>query len=332
MRTLKKQRSTLKLPPEIILLIIHYLPTESVLSFTLTCRLFYISFFPKSLILSPLSKSISLTMLERDIPYLLYCPECITLHSWQRFSRPGGLLAIHSKRPCSKTAFRPPFICGKITYQHIRLVMNHHLYGDSHGLPVHTLSESRHWQCGATGVDFQYSRQARIINNNLFLITNQTMHHPTNDTIQFEKYLRVDGGRICYHRNIWDTPRYYSSISQLTGSSKLHDKHPPLISLPKFLMDAQCGRILSCPVCLTDAQVSIKWSNKFKRWSVEMVAWRQFGDCRSPFDLQWESMTIPGSEGPTEELRAQEHPPGIVRYRWSKGDTKLSDMNSYFVG
>lgn len=332
MRTLKKQRSTLELPPEIILLIINYLPTESILSFSLTCRLFYIRYFPNSRILSPASKNIFLAMLERDIPYLVYCPECTVLHSWQQCFRSGGLLAIDSKRPCSRNAYFPPFTYGNIRYHHVRLVMNRHLYGDSHGLPIQTLDENRDWHSGATGAYCQYTWQARIIDNNLFLITNQTTYHPTNDIIQFEKHLRARGGLICNHRSIWDTPRYDSSISQSTGSPKLHNKHLPLVSLPQFLMDVQCNRILSCPVCLTDAQVTIDWSNKFKRWSVQMVTWKQFGGCRSPFDLQWRSTTIPRLEDHVGEFRAQGHPPGIVRYRWNEGDRKLLDMNSYFVG
>ncbi|GKT92678.1 hypothetical protein Ct61P_10528 [Colletotrichum tofieldiae] len=147
---------------------------------------------------------------------------------------------------------------------------------------------------------------------------------------KLEEWLNDRGGRICKHRIAWDLPRPTSQWN-MALDARPENGWPPSISLPTFLAGVQRDAILSCPLCPTDAEIEIKWCGARKQWSVEVKTWRQFGTCRSPSDPRWESMTWTYLPGPPWKRRAEEHPPGAIRYRWSKADKKPVAMVGCFL-
>ncbi|KAK2008715.1 hypothetical protein LZ32DRAFT_448236 [Colletotrichum eremochloae] len=312
------------MPPEIMLLVIGYLSPEAVLSLALTCRLFYVSYFPESPIIDARSKDSLLALLERDVPCLVYCPECAILHPWRR--RPGGamLWAVRSGLRCKPRTFNPPSFRGWMPYHHARLVMNRHLYGKAHGFSVELLNtDIKPWLGGR--VACRSTWRVRIVDDELFLFIHETVNHPEGDMGKLEKWLEDGGGRICKHRFAWDLPRRTSQSNMaLNAGPELHDGWPTSIPLPAFLADMQRNAILSCPLCPTDAEIKIKWHGGRKQWAVEMKTWRLFGKCRSPFDPIWESLTVTQRDlsGPPWNRRAEEYPPGEIRYKWGKADKK----------
>ncbi|KAK1987224.1 hypothetical protein LZ30DRAFT_703161 [Colletotrichum cereale] len=264
------QTSTLRLPPEIMLLIIGHLPPEAVLSLALTCRSFYVSYFPESPILDARAKDALLTLLERDVPHLLYCAECTILHPWRRYTGYAPFSGVRSGLFCKHKGFRSPSFRRAMTYHHARLIMNRHLYGKAYGLPVGILDGDK-GPCFGGVVDCRSTWRSRIIDNELFLFIRETVNHPEGDMFKLEQWLNDRGGRICKHRIAWDLPQTTSQPNMaLDSGPELHNGWPPSISLPTFLAGMQRNAILSCPLCLTDAEIQIKWCGARKQWSVEM--------------------------------------------------------------
>ncbi|KAK2052880.1 hypothetical protein LY76DRAFT_305349 [Colletotrichum caudatum] len=320
------QRSTLRLPPEIMLMVISYLSPEAVLSLALTCRSLYCSYFPESPILNTHSKDALLTLLERDVPKLLYCPECAILHPWRRIRRCVVLSGVRTGLSCRYNGFHSPSRLGEMTYHHARLIMNRHLYGNAHGFPVGILNEGkRQFYGGDVCADHMYTWRARIIDNELFLHIHETVYHPEGDMFKLERWLYyAEEGRICKHRMAWDPPRSNSRLNVgLDAELELNDGHCNSVPLPAFLADMQRNTTLSCPLCPTDAEITTNWHGGRKKWSVEMKTWRQFGTCRSPSDPMWESLTFTVHTAPPWNRQEEGYPPGAIRYKWNKADKGL---------
>ncbi|WDK20084.1 hypothetical protein CGRA01v4_11371 [Colletotrichum graminicola] len=321
------QRSTLRLPPEIMLMVIDYLSPEAVLSLALTCRSLHCSYFPESPIINARSKDALLTLLERDVPKLLYCHECAILHPWWRIRRCLVLSGVRSGLSCKLIGFHPPSRHGEMTYHHARLIMNRHLYGNAHGFPVGILDkDGSRFYGGSVTVDCRYTWRARIIDNELFLHIHETVYHPEGDMLKLEQWLYDnERGRIYKHRVAWDLS---SSTSQsnvdLDAELELHDGRCNSITLPAFIADMQRNTTLSCPLCPTDAEITTKWHGERKRWVVEMKTWRQFGTCRSPSDPMWESLAFTVHTATPWNRQQEGHPPGAIRYKWNKADKGLA--------
>ncbi|KAL0942715.1 uncharacterized protein CTRU02_200601 [Colletotrichum truncatum] len=156
-----------------------------------------------------------------------------------------------------------------------------------------------------------------------------TVYHLTGDMNDIDRFFRLNGGEICYHRNVWGKPRSDFNDSLSISFCRSEAKYRKTLPPKKFLADLELGTILSCPVCLTDAQIKVNWCYKRKQWSVTVITWKQLGKCRSPDDPQWKSMACWRTTG--GDHRAQEHPPGAVRHRWSKGDDEVLGMEGYFI-
>ncbi|KAF9879294.1 hypothetical protein CkaCkLH20_03527 [Colletotrichum karsti] len=337
------------LPPELVLVVLSFLPTEAVFSFALTCRFFYASFFPNSRTLDLDSKTALLTLLERDIPNLLVCHGCTILLHWkqQDFNPDPDSTSIGHQ--CSHvvpaTFFAPLGYINRLEYAKARLVMNRHLYGSSHGLPVEMLNWDGHgklfldgdhfkaataaWRARITGdsrhvifakIDYTQTWRARIVDDELYLAIFQTAYHPSSQIENIETCLRHRFGRICRHVTIWnmrDPPPNWITITRDTAEP------------PHFAAYIHHNTILSCPICFTDAQVNTTWCSIRGQWSVQMTTWRQFGKCRSPSDPKWNSFVSGFRDSWVPRERG--HPPGAIRHRWSRGDEVLLGMEGVFL-
>ncbi|KDN70043.1 hypothetical protein CSUB01_09630 [Colletotrichum sublineola] len=228
-----------------MLLVIGYLSPEAVLSLALTCRLFYVSYFPESPIIDARSEDSLLALLERDVPCLVYCPECAILHPWRR---PGDamLWAVRSGLRCKPRALNPPSFRGWMPYHHARLVMNRHLYGKAHGFSVELLNtDINPWLGGR--VACRSTWRVRIVDDELFLFIYETVNHPEGDMGKLEKWLEDGGGRICKHRFAWDLPRRTSQSNMaLNAGPELQERMAhfyPAARIP-CRYAAQCDLVL----------------------------------------------------------------------------------------
>jgi hypothetical protein len=55
------------------------------------------------------------------------------------------------------------------------------------------------------------------------------------------------------------------------------------------------GAVSMCTTCRTDYEISITWMDS-RGWVISIMIFRQFGDCRSPFDLAWMLMADEGGQ------------------------------------
>ncbi|RSL76196.1 hypothetical protein CEP51_010193 [Fusarium floridanum] len=339
------QIHSLMLPNEVIDVIFGSLDGPTQICFALTCRTLYKSYFPQT---DPYYwrrrdwywRKGLLCRLEKDIPEYYCCLQCAKLHRWDvpwnkvwSISKPWrGYLDFHPTRDLELDYFEFPV--GEdhyLTYQAVRVIMNRHLYGPRHGIPLEAIELDTHKLCQETGTTVDMVVRPRIIDDELFLSVHYKMLHPQNDTQNLEKFISQARLRVCRHLQIG---------AHWTRLGCWH-RHPPLflpIRIPELekgcwpLKDCgnEFGSVRSCQVCMTDYQVKVSRQHEGqeeKGWSIEIMVWHQLGNGRDPYDEdRWFNLAHTGYYGPPHHSM-----PGIVRHRWSKGDETLLSCEGEFV-
>lgn len=171
----KHKACTLRLPAELIDIILHHLSLECVLCFALTCRALFVRYFPRPAPLSDTAKTTFLQYLERDHPRLYFCHDCIRLHTWRLTHTEYGMRV--DSGPCLENPALPHHMSSHVAE-----------YGDEpHVLPgTHSHEPTPLWlgprpirkRRGGdklnTGRDFRNQHyalmeRAKIINDSLYL-------------------------------------------------------------------------------------------------------------------------------------------------------------------
>ena len=302
------------LPPEIILMVAAYLTNPSVISLALTCRTLHSLCFPRSPCLNTAEKEQLLLLMEKDIASLYFCHYCTKLHRWHTCSCRYTSTCIMEDLPCKPHLLHNfsdfPLTC-YIPYPHARLVMNRHFYGPTHGLALHKL-ENRVWRnCPVSRVTNSETLYARIVDDKLLVLSVKTMHHSRGDSKALRSYVDFWGHRTCNHMEL---------AKGLPGG--------PLVQLPELNIDkttsghfTPCEQSFgSCAICPTDYCIDISWRGKRKGYFIRVSVYRQLGECRSPFDWNWHTMTTLATVEEPRKAYPLEYRPGIVRDRWNKAD------------
>lgn len=310
------------LPMDVLLKITEYLPHASVFSLALTCHTMnYLILcrypfcrFPG---ISAGNREDFLLLLEKDIGHLYYCEECVRLHPWRSRRRFNGKLDME-RRPCYNEAkFSQPLQPEEgLPYPIARAVMNRHLYGDSHGPSTSALSSARGYSL-PHGVSFNLKSQARIIENELFLLTTAQIWHSRKDGKEMRLVMDDTKLKICAHLSLGKDP------SGSTHRIPELDVHPANISGFDKCTNARG----SCPVCQTDYTVNVDQDKK-KGWLVQLRIYQQLGQCRSPKDWAWTHWETEDEFG---LQRSDYTSPGMVRSLWSKGDEEEVAPEGEFV-
>ena len=169
----------LNLPLEIVLMIATHLDGCSLLTLTLTCKSFHGLWETRNLPLRLTEIEQLLALLERDHPFLYCCHYCMKLHRWHgRWNR--SIASWHRESlPCKRDPDNhlPLPTHHYIPYYHARLVMNRHLYGYKHGLPLRVLNEPVGTRRSREGVESSISHHARIVKDQLLIMTVMSMVH-----------------------------------------------------------------------------------------------------------------------------------------------------------
>lgn len=224
-------------PPELILEVKSYLSIVAQICLDLSCRTFYYKYFRQDVacrLRTPSGKRILkfLCRLEKDNPDLYLCEGCFMLHyranlstttaSWQQ---------TESQKQCQHKLASVLTFSNRlyIPYHIPRLVMNRHLRGEAHGLPLSALEFSSE-ASGNHGAIYSQDVSARIVQDQLLLQTNTiVLNGPcqgfwVNPPIQ-----------ICQHRT--------TSTDRLT----------PLDA--DGIDDDQRNSAISCRSCMTDYNI-----------------------------------------------------------------------------
>lgn len=302
------------LPPELIYMISAHLDDLSAVSLALTCRTLCVLCFPKDLHLHNKEKAELLLWLERKVANVYFCEHCTKLHCWnKRWAKPfeqwwGTSL------PCEQRSdhrlLNVSGVCW-ISYHYARLVMNRHFYGLDHGLPLHKIESSCRDGFREYKNSGRESLKARIIDDRLLLLTTWTM--TGRDARLLRAYIDSLGIRLCRHMAIHANNHIPKQLPELDIQR----------AIPGYF--APCSASLgSCPVCLTDYDIDIHWNQKKKRFFILTYCYRDLGQCRSPSDWSWRSMTSLRAQGITRKELSQDYwldyGLGVVRDRWTKAD------------
>ncbi|KAF2877033.1 hypothetical protein BDV95DRAFT_589675 [Massariosphaeria phaeospora] len=229
------------LPAELILMIATHLPDASVISLALTCRTLHSLCFPRHPHLNPSEKQELLLMLERDMLHVVFCHSCVALHRWDpRSGFPGRTRHL----ACKQFGVVHHLCTCYIPYHRARLVMNRHFYRSPHGMPLRRVEQryrSRQPQEGITQSD---STHARIIDDNLLVLSVKTMCQSGGDAKALRHY--VDSGiyDVCRHLSLAKgnpdyaptqipelakdatTPNYFAPMASLDSIHERRTAHP----------------------------------------------------------------------------------------------------------
>jgi len=324
-RRLRSGLGAFVLPPEIILMVATYLTNPSVISLALTCRTLHTLCFPRSSHLNRAEKEELLVLPEKDMARQYFCHNCTKLYRWHTPWDSFLSTRIEVELPCEKPFERNylllPYAC-YIPYHHARLVMNRHFYGRTHGLPLHKLEDRVRMHSPSTRVTDSESLHARIVDDKLLVLSIKTMSHPRGDSKILRGCIDSLGNPVCKH---------------LTLEGGAPDDVP--VQLPELAKDkttpgrfAPCNQSFgSCPFCLTDYCIDISWNGRKQGYIIRASVYRQLGDCRSPFDWSWRSMTTRETLEEPRTAYPLEYRPGIVRDKWNKADGIDSRTQSKWV-
>lgn len=339
LRSLLEPRSSLRslgafaLPTEVILIITSQLDTLSSTALALTCRTLYSICFGKNELLSKCQEKQLLLWLEQESPPCYFCHRCLKLHRWhKRWSRyilPCG----DFNTPCAPSPY--PLIASIyltaprcLQYSYARLIMKRHLYGPEHGPALRTLERRRYRVCRWDELVQICKQDARIIDNQLLIRATMTLSHPRGDVTALRKCIDTAGGDrrgLCSH--IWlRRALYQGNPAQLPELVKNDNDHQ---SSEEFSLCSQA--MGSCVFCLTDYSVSVEWQGKRKGYLIVITTHRQIGDCQSPHDWAWQTMTDTFTEGYSRRAHPAGYRQGYVRDRWNKVDGVVEETRGKWV-
>jgi hypothetical protein len=307
-------RCGIALPPEIVLTIAAYLTKPALASLSLTCRTLHGLCFPASLDLSPTEKEELLLLLEKDIPNLYFCARCVLLHRWRTYWNAsywstGQLQCLRRDDFVDQHGYMIP-------YPYARVVMNRHLYGSTHGLPIQILEGRTEKKQFFSEAKYYVTRRARIVDNQLMLLSVSTIYHPYGDSKALRDFIDRLGDRICWHmhmKSIYESCSFQFRVPELKRDS----------GSPSFFTPCHQS-VKSCPYCLTDYSITICWHGSEKGWAIEITVYRQLGACRSPFDWTWCVADKSVWYSDPRCLYPLKYPPGIIRHMWNKADEQMT--------
>lgn len=317
------------LPAEITLIISSQLDVTSRLSLSLTCRTLYSVCFPERVLQDTAEKEQLLLLLERDLPTHYFCHLCVKLHRWRgSWSRSPYSWQAH-RLPCRGEwgySLHSP-ASHTICYRYARLIMNRHLYGSLHGLPLQSLESQEKNISFYGGIVKTTSRRVRIVDDQLLLLATISLSHPKGDTAFLRRYLDLKRWehRVCPHITMGDDCSDYGSVQvpELVKPEATSEHFQP------------CNQGLgSCPFCLTDYAIDITWQGDRKGYLINVLIYSQLGDCRSPFAWQWLTMStsyLVRDAQIVRKDRAVDYGPGCVRALWSGAEGIVAESGGDWI-
>ncbi|KAM5523417.1 hypothetical protein FOXYSP1_13760 [Fusarium oxysporum f. sp. phaseoli] len=247
-------RDLICIPPEAILEVAEFLPNGSLISLSLTCHAYraLLSGLTRNVILEGPELEDFLQVLEKDCASSYFCHTCVRLH--QRDKREEVELCKCHKWGCRKNClyhfhFYLRIDSGSmIKYPDVRLIMNRHFNGSTHGLPLDTLNHQGPVLRYGDGVTRQWTTYAHIIRDEFFVQRTLVAWIP-NDLASKRPMDRVYIP-ICLHvRSIYTNFGDEYLYTACYGLPELAD-----VSTSFNGCDNSLG---SCPVCFTDYSITI---------------------------------------------------------------------------
>ena len=218
-----------------------------------------------------------LRLLERDLPYYMYCHHCTILHPLLRNDKPmwwrNDNEAVCVRKSGAMRVKWDFYIC----FHHVQLIMDNYRLGKDYRRPLEQLS--RDWRSRYQG-DPKTRVWGEICNGELVVRINRTLnsrfHLITPANVQHVATCLYDS--ICPHQNLDHRfcKRRFGGITHLWCVT--HDRELP------------CGECCSgrkcCQDCLTLYEIKEVQRGDHKI-ELELDIWKYLGPCKSPWDPQW---------------------------------------------
>ncbi|KAI1807009.1 hypothetical protein F4811DRAFT_62838 [Daldinia bambusicola] len=312
----------LNMPLDILFEIVDALQPQDYIAFALTCKSAFLTFFEfAKKLLNHACLRMFLIRIEGGLSVnFFFCYRCTQLHRYSHSWAPGRMVQSRLEPPCR------PRIRGLggvyIGFHHARLVMNAHFFGPGRGLNISKFRSN----LLELPNDWVTSSIARIMGGQLFLrIRHQlVLNHPWLDNRN--SFLKLHYNHyICRHfathrpsRISWIMPGYVQIRSAYLLPGIIHYGRSQFTS---ETFDEVSG---CCETCLTDFFGTIKWYRVDYRnnlLDIEIVAYHQVGNCRSPSDWKWATFAPRDSPRPLTEITrsrylSEDHGLGAVKRRW----------------
>lgn len=338
----KRQRCTLTLPPELMYMILEYLPPESVVSFALTCKMLYFGYMPRERsndgdLLTGAARQALVEWLEKDSPSTYLCFDCLKLHPRRRLSSINPYPSrLHSSRHTNHLHHEYNYFLGstgytalgtvgpRLSYRDVRLVMNHHLYGPAHGPTLRSLEfdeKLRFCFLPEYSVKDTNSQRAKIIDNELYISSTTTLWQSHRDEKVLKSFIDKIGHcfLICRHIEFLNWAVYETRRIPELGTGRF--------TPGQFFRSVSADSVVtrSCVTCFTDYQVEVILDEQ-RGWVINIKRWYQLGKCRSPLDTQWYNLV--NLEGDRLPCRYTTCKAGMIQHRWMAQDLEGEEGKS----
>lgn len=334
----------LSLPNEVLLSIKSHLAISWQISLALTCKYLKATIFFRGT-LPPLERedlTEFLSIFATDIPYIYFCFCCNKLRplnselGWDGQDHRWTLGYIKNSHWPSNN-FRDGFIwlpqnyfifmgIHDIYFKNLYLVMNRHLYGPSHGIPLQSLEHSASFEeelilnkcqhgsetvCDPGNRILESKLEVRprkrgawrtsfrsipkIIDNKLYIARFLTIVGPL---VRWEHVARLIASvepRICHHLECSAPEQRICRHFNKNTSKPREDRRLIITSRMSSWMSSWEGfdpnnfnpEIGSCLFCSTDYDMSLKQDKNKKEWNFGLSTYHCLGACRSPDDQLW---------------------------------------------
>ncbi|PHH66808.1 hypothetical protein CDD81_5940 [Ophiocordyceps australis] len=322
------QFDLLELPTDVLLIIVDHLKGPEALSLSLTCKRLHSLCFSSSLgKMTTRHMAKFLTALERDAGFgrnVYYCHACNRLHgideSWRESCLTSGAIApdcdVKAGGGLNKESARQandlvkPI---KLSFSHLRLVMNQHLYGAGRGLPLSTLDYEAERRSGRATV--QCAQQARIHDNELLLLRSFDLVVSDDEAMAWRQNSCSEGLGLCEHVALFS--------SRCGHRDAIPEFEQPLDKQAAFKPCRDSTG--ACGLCLMDYDVTIV--RKASSWAISIKTYNQLGGGRDPSDWKWARFaehSRPNLFFPNRpNRRGSNNHAGTVRHVWNKAKTTL---------
>jgi hypothetical protein len=312
-----------ELPSDVLFVISDHLDAASAHALSLTCRTMYCAGLPKTQNkLEDSDRMTLLSTLERDSfgKGFYYCHKCNILHRYQQTWGPHAEAEAAGTKGLpvcqSRDRFGPTGNAYDIGYHHARLAMNAHLYGPEFGIPLENICITQEDRRQSTHV--RSSTAAKITDNQLFILRSYSFVVPKNAVPEFRKCAGIRDFRLCEHLPFFRNASIYGQcVPELQrrprkSASSSSGKQSENSFVPCTDSQGSCG------LCMLDYDISIKL--EAGAWHVDINAYHQLGDCRSPDEWMWARFTEKSRLNlflPCRpNRRGTEHVAGTVKQRW----------------
>ena len=267
------------LPTELLQYVANLLPLSSAASFALCSRsILHIvgTGYWKSLreLDQQSEESIFLNYLEKDLCDYVLCYHCEQLHRRSAVERPQEpyLWGLEKSFACTdKEGVMTIFAAGYVLrYRHVRLAMNGHRYGLSHGIPLEVLS--RNYKETIDGSTLHTSILARIVADELLL---RVRYRFVSLSERELKAVRMHFFDVCPHLSAYHEG---NALTRLVRCRLSHEDTRHFCS--------SCCVQRDCSCCATSFSLELEDSSDGGVLFIVTV-WKNLGFGRTPFDPMW---------------------------------------------